>query len=203
MATEPAMRHTETPAARITVSSLPRASGPRPSSAPISTPMGMSSIDLLRQVEQHEPERVERRVGADADVVLLVREQEQRAERDQHRRSRRTRRRARRGSRSDRAGSCRHRGRAQRAQCCAGNAGARASAARSRIGAASSTTARAPTTGLTTGEWCRAPATCLSGDRQADVDEEDQHRVPDARVTALARPQLAPAERRCRPAPAP
>ena len=85
MATEPAMRHTEMPAARITVSSLPRASEPRPSNAPISTAMGMSLVHLLREVQQHEPERIERRVGALADVVLLAGEQEQRAERQQHR----------------------------------------------------------------------------------------------------------------------
>ncbi len=43
MATEPAMRHTEMPAARITVSSLPRDSVPRPSNAPMSTAMGIVS----------------------------------------------------------------------------------------------------------------------------------------------------------------
>jgi hypothetical protein len=43
IATEPATRQTESPAARITVSSLPRASAPRPSNEPMSTPMGMSS----------------------------------------------------------------------------------------------------------------------------------------------------------------
>ena len=43
MATEAAMRHTEIPAARITVSSLPRASEPRPSNAPMSTAIGMVS----------------------------------------------------------------------------------------------------------------------------------------------------------------
>ena len=43
IATEPAIRHTEMPAARITVSSLPRASAPSPSSEPISTPIGIIS----------------------------------------------------------------------------------------------------------------------------------------------------------------
>ncbi len=43
MSTDPAMRHTEMPAARMTVSSLPRASEPSPSSAPMSTLIGMSS----------------------------------------------------------------------------------------------------------------------------------------------------------------
>ena len=79
------MRHTEMPAARMTVSSLPRASDPRPSNAPIMHGDRHHLVDLLRHVEQHEPERVERRVGALADVVLLAGEQEQRAERQQHR----------------------------------------------------------------------------------------------------------------------
>jgi len=43
MATEPAMRQTEMPALRITVSSLPLASVPRPSNAPMSTAMGIIS----------------------------------------------------------------------------------------------------------------------------------------------------------------
>ena len=43
MATEPATRHTDRPAARITVSSLPRASEPSPISEPMRTPMGSSS----------------------------------------------------------------------------------------------------------------------------------------------------------------
>ena len=37
------MRHTEMPAARMTVSSLPRASVPRPSNAPIIAAMGRIS----------------------------------------------------------------------------------------------------------------------------------------------------------------
>ncbi len=43
MSTVPAMRATEIPVARITVSSLPRANEPRPSREPMSTAMGRSS----------------------------------------------------------------------------------------------------------------------------------------------------------------
>ena len=59
------------PAARITVSSLPRASEPTQQRADQHGD-GHRLVHLLRNVQQHEPERIERRIRALADVVLLV-----------------------------------------------------------------------------------------------------------------------------------
>ena len=77
-------RSTETPVARITVISLPRASDPSPISEPISAMIGSSSQACCGRLSSTNQNASSGGEAADADVVLLADEQEQRAEHQRH-----------------------------------------------------------------------------------------------------------------------
>ena len=65
------------PSARMTVSSLPRASDPNPNSEPMSTVIGNSSNACCGKLSSVNHKASSRRVVADPDVVLLIDENEQ------------------------------------------------------------------------------------------------------------------------------
>ena len=72
-----AMRHTDTPEARVTTSSLPAARLPRPIKRADHRADGQQFEGVLRQIEQREQKRIAGAVAADADIALLADEQEQ------------------------------------------------------------------------------------------------------------------------------